>query len=99
MNRLLANTLSAMNGFIAIVIVVAFGVSGWNTIGGNTIGMIFGVLIGIGVAGLVCGVVAYLTLIERHLRVIASGCKVPAGKDVRSREQPASRSSRVDPSL
>jgi hypothetical protein len=86
MNRLLANTLSAMNGFIAIVIVVAFGVSGWNTIGGNTIGMI-------------CGVVAYLTLIERHLRVIAGGYKMPAGNDVRSREQPASRLERVDPSL
>lgn len=87
MNRLLASSLNALNGLIAILIVfggVLMGLYGTN---GSAMGLILGAVGGFLVAVLACGVIAYLALIERHLAKIADG----------TGSTPSSTSSRINP--
>lgn len=83
MNNFLAKTLSSINALIAIAIVAASTLSGGTaavTQGGSgnfLLGAIIGGIIGIVVASLICGTIAFLTLIERHLSVIAAATKQP----------------------
>lgn len=85
MNRFLARTLSTLNAVFALLIIVIATASG-ATGGGyyytgaiSIPGAILGGLGGVLVAALVCGAIAFLTLIERHLSVLADAAK----RDVR----------------
>ncbi|MBI1620377.1 hypothetical protein [Aquamicrobium zhengzhouense] len=80
MNRLLADTLSALNGVLAIVITIAGFYFGYRA-AGFPLGGGIGALIGFLVAALCCGLISYLTLIEGHLSRISigmHGAPVPA---------------------
>lgn len=71
MNRALAETLSFLNGLIAIFIVIggaAWGFFGWNM---SAVGLVVGAASGFIVAALTCGVISYLALIEGHLAKLA----------------------------
>lgn len=81
MNRLLASSLNALNGLIAILIIfggVLFGLYGTS---GSAIGLILGAVGGFLIAVLACGVIAYLALIERHLAKIANGAGTASSRD------------------
>jgi uncharacterized membrane protein len=74
MNRLLADTLAVLNGLLAIGIVVAGVVAGYTSLypsGNHVFGAIMGGLLGFTVAGAFCGLIAFLVLIESHLRRMA----------------------------
>ena len=71
MNRLLATTLSALNGLLAGLIVVFGAIVGYSVSGGVIGGAIVGAFGGFVLASLSCGAIALLTLIERHLAQIA----------------------------
>lgn len=71
MNRFLAETLSLLNGIIAVVIVLAGTYLGFRASYGNMFVSFLGAMLGIVVAALACGVIAYLALIENHLAKIA----------------------------
>jgi uncharacterized membrane protein len=73
MNTLLVRTLEFLNGFIAVLIVGACTMSGMGAAGG--FGAVVGLLGGIVIAAVVCGLIAYLSLIERHLSTIATSSK------------------------
>ena len=83
MNNFLAKTLSSINALIAIVILAFFtlsGATGASVQGGSgmfAIGAILGAIAGIVVAALICGTIAFLTLIERHLAEIAAATRQP----------------------
>lgn len=76
MNRVLASVLATLNSLVAIFIIVAGGLVGFSsarTAGYEpAIGVIGGLLVGAVAAGLVCGLIAYVVLIEGHLRRLAS---------------------------
>ncbi|HBF30822.1 hypothetical protein [Rhizobium sp.] len=85
MNRFLAKTLSTLNAVFALLIIVIATASG-ATGGGyyysgemSIPGAILGGLGGVFVAALVCGAIAFLTLIERHLSVLAEAAKRNVG--------------------
>ncbi|TCU10490.1 hypothetical protein [Rhizobium sullae] len=86
MNNFLAKTLASINALIAVVILAFCTLSGATTAsaqGGSgmlVIGAIVGAIAGIAVAALVCGTIAFLTLIERHLSVIAAATRQPQGQ-------------------
>ncbi|ESZ70672.1 hypothetical protein X727_12490 [Mesorhizobium sp. L103C119B0] len=88
MNRSLVNTLSAINVILAVAIITIFAFGG-NVLLGNSGGMI-GLALGFVVASILCGGLAALCLIEKHLRVLAD--------DVRKRQKGAA-SARVEPSV
>ncbi|MFC5385195.1 hypothetical protein ACFPLB_04345 [Aquamicrobium segne] len=73
MNRLLASSLNALNGLIALLIVFGGAFAGLYGTDGSSMGLILGAVGGFLVAVLACGVIAYLALIERHLAKIADG--------------------------
>jgi hypothetical protein len=83
MNNFLAKTLSSINALIAVAIVAVSTLSGGTAAvaqGGSAnfvVGAIFGAIAGVVVASLICGTIAFLTLIERHLSVIAAATKQP----------------------
>lgn len=77
MNRVLAETLTALNGVIAIVIVLAGAFFGYRVSGGALSTVLIGAVLGLLIAALTCGLIAYLALIERHLAKIA-GKSTPA---------------------
>jgi len=72
MNRLLAETLSVLNGTIAMVIILAGAYMGYQAPFGGFFIILFGAALGVIVAALVCGVISYLALIEGHLAKIAN---------------------------
>lgn len=72
MNRILAETLSALNGVIAVAIVLAGMFIGALASSANLLVVALGGVMGLLVAALTCGIVAYIALIERHLARIAS---------------------------
>ncbi len=81
MNRFLASTLSTLNAVFALLIILVAAASG-ATGGGyyyggplSLTGAIMGGLAGVLVAALICGTIAFLTLIERHLSVLADAAK------------------------
>lgn len=71
MNRALAETLTLLNGLIAVVIVAGGLFLGYRVAGGFGFAFIVGGVAGLIVAALACGTLAYLALIERHLARIA----------------------------
>lgn len=77
MNRVLAETLTLLNGVIAIVIFIIGLAGGYRLSGGTMMGTLSGGFVGFLVAALACGTLAYLALIERHLAKIA-GKSAPA---------------------
>lgn len=83
MNNFLAKTLSSINALIAIVILAFSTLSGATAAaaqGGSgmfIVGAILGVIGGIVVAALICGTIAFLALIERHLSEIAAATRQP----------------------
>lgn len=72
MNRILAETLSALNGIIALMIVMVGGYFGYLLAFGGIFSIMLGAALGMIVAALVCGVISYLALIESHLARIAN---------------------------
>jgi membrane associated rhomboid family serine protease len=82
MNNFLAKTLSSINALIAIVILAFSTLSGATAAaqGGSgmfIVGAILGAIGGIVVAALICGTIAFLALIERHLSEIAAATRQP----------------------
>lgn len=74
MNRLLFDTLTFLNAFIAILAIVACAFVGWNMpafAGAKIIGLVMGGGIGLVLSAIVCGTLAYFALMERHMRTIA----------------------------
>jgi len=71
MNRALAETLSFLNGLIAVVMVLFGLAAGYRISGGTILGTLSGGFVGFLSAALACGTIAYLALIERHLATIA----------------------------
>lgn len=71
MNRFLADTLSVLNGVIAVVIVLTGAYLGYQSTFGGFFTVILGGALGVIVAALTCGVISYLALIEEHLAKIA----------------------------
>ncbi|WP_031258626.1 hypothetical protein [Mesorhizobium sp. LNHC232B00] len=65
--------LSTINLFIALIIVAVFAFLG--NVYLPKAGAIFGAIIGFAVASIICGVLAALCLIEKHLRVVADDVK------------------------
>ena len=74
-SRFLAELLETLNPVLAAVIVVAGGYLGYRealSVGENlTFGAGLGVVFGLVVAALVCGLIANLSLIEQHLALMA----------------------------
>jgi len=71
MNRFLAETLSVLNISIAFVIVACGVYLGYSNPYGGVLSLIIGTALGVLVAALACGLIAYLALIEDHLARIA----------------------------
>jgi hypothetical protein len=70
MNRFLADTLSGLNVILAVLIVLGCTVQGYrigDLDGLGIFGLAFGVVVGLVIASLTCGIIALLTLIEGHL--------------------------------
>lgn len=75
MNRYLADLLADLNLVLAVAIVILGGLGGFGyarETGDNlTFGVGIGLIVGVIVAAILCGLLAMLALIERHLRLIA----------------------------
>lgn len=73
MNRMLTESLAFVNALIAIILIVACAWWGARviTFGGPGVGFVIGGVLGFGMAGLVCGTIATIVLIEGHLRKLA----------------------------
>lgn len=69
MNRWLVSMLATINALLAAIIVVLGAILGFTTLG--PVGLVVGLIGGFVVAAIVCGMLAALCLIERHLRVMA----------------------------
>jgi hypothetical protein len=86
-HRLLADLLAVMNLFLAVVIILFGATIGFRwaqTAGENlTFGAGMGLIGGLVVAALVCGLLAIASLIERHLRLIADDVE-----EMRARNRP-----------
>ena len=84
-SRFLAELLEAINPGLAAVIVVAGGYLGFrwaDGVGENlTFGAGLGVVAGLIVAALVCGLIANLSLIEQHLALIADDIEEMRARD------------------
>lgn len=84
LSRFLFDTLTFLNGFIAVAIIALSTVAGWSYPifrAAPPLGLLLGALVGVVFAALICGTIAFLALIERHLRTIAdrnSGSTAPA---------------------
>lgn len=91
MNRLLADTLGFINGLLAVVIVLAgalVGYSGTLGTGNRILGLVVGSVAGLLIAGSLCGLIAFLVLIEGHLRTLAGAAPRSASPDFEQRREP-----------
>ncbi len=88
MNRFLADTLSLLNGIIAVVMVLVGAYLGYRVQFGGFFTILLGSALGIIVAALACGVISYLALIESHLAKIA-GQSVHNDDGHRPRREPS----------
>jgi len=81
MNNFLAKTLASINAIIAVIILAfsTFSAGAAASAQGGSgmflVGALFGAIGGIVLASLICGTIAFLTLIERHLSVLAAAAK------------------------
>ncbi|UVK51288.1 hypothetical protein DBIPINDM_004531 [Mesorhizobium sp. AR02] len=90
MNRALVSTLSAINAILAVAIILIFGILG-NAFLGQGGGVELGLIIGFVVAAILCGGLAALCLIEKHLRVLAD--------DLRQQRKKITSPVRTEPSI
>lgn len=71
MNRMLASTLAAVNVLCAFLIIAAFTIGGFGAAASqgapSLLGLAIGFIVGLLVASLICGTIAFIVLIERHL--------------------------------
>lgn len=85
MNRALADILATLNVGLAILIVFAGGFLGYRLAlqtGENlTFGAGIGLIAGLAVASLICGLLAIATLVEQHLRLIADDVEEMRARD------------------
>lgn len=88
MNRVLAETLTLLNGIIAVVIFIIGLAGGYRLSGGTMMGTLSGGFVGFLVAALACGTLAYLALIERHLAKIAGSSGSPVSGSEHTRREP-----------
>jgi hypothetical protein len=83
MNSFLAKSLASINVVLAVLIFVVMTISGATTgmnyggAGMLVVGTVFGGVCGLVIASLVCGTIAVLTLVERHLNAISHSLKQP----------------------
>lgn len=89
MNRSLVNTLSAINAILAVAIILIFALGGGVLLGNS--GGLIGLALGFVVAAILCGGLAALCLIEKHLRVLAD--------DLRQQRKKATNPVRTEPSI
>jgi hypothetical protein len=84
-SRFLAELLETLNPVLAAVIVVAAGYLGYREaayVGENlTFGAGLGVVAGLVVAALICGLIANLSLIEQHLALMADDIEEMRARD------------------
>jgi len=73
MNRILADVLATMNAVFAVLIVVFAVRFGFDYMEDSFLGAALGAIVGIAIASLACGTIAFLALIERHLSFLADG--------------------------
>lgn len=74
MNRILFDTLTFLNGFLAVIAIGLGALLGWNMpmfAMVKPLGLLLGAGIGLTFAALICGTLAYFALMERHMRRIA----------------------------
>lgn len=88
MNRMLAETLTLLNGVIAVVIFIIGLAGGYRLSGGTMMGTLSGGFVGFTFAALTCGAIAYLALIERHLARIAAGSNSALQSETARRREP-----------
>lgn len=90
MNRLLASTLEILNIVLAagiVVVSMAFFTGFCTALGySSSTSLIIATIIGVVIAGVVCGSIAMIALIENHLRVIAEGQQMGSMPIARRRE-------------
>lgn len=89
MNRFLADTLSALNGVIAVLIIIGGLYLGFTAPVGGLFSVIVGGVIGVIVAALACGVISYLALIEGHLAKMAGERGDEFGERLAARKEPS----------
>lgn len=89
MNRFLAETLSALNGVIAILIIVGGLYLGFTAPFGGLFSVIVGGVFGVIAAALACGVISYLALIEGHLAKMAGDRGDDFGDRLSTRKDPS----------
>jgi hypothetical protein len=80
MNRILFDTLTFLNGFIALTIIAVSTLVGWNHplfAAAKPIGAVLGGVFGLTAAAVICGTLAFFALMERHMRTIAERGPVP----------------------
>lgn len=98
MNRILFDTLTFLNGFLAVIAIAVGALMGWNMPAFATmkpVGLLLGSGAGLVFAALVCGTLAYFALMERHMRRIADS----VGQGDRSRGVATSQGGRQEPKL
>ncbi len=78
MNRLLANALTALNSVLALMITLMGAAYGMYNAG--IPGILFGGAVGLVAAALACGFIAYVSLIEHHLRQISKALRAQPTK-------------------
>lgn len=74
MNRFIFDTLAFLNGLLAIIAIGVFTFAGYNNLymaSARPLGALLGLGVGIAVAAVLCGAIAFMALIEQHLRTIA----------------------------
>jgi len=75
MNRFIFDTLTFLNGLIAVasVVICAYAASASPLLSqsAKAISAILGGIVGLIVAALLCGTIAFMALLEQHLRTIA----------------------------
>ncbi len=81
MNNFLFKALASINAILAVIILAGSTISAGAAAAAQggpgmfVIGALFGAIGGIIAASLVCGTIAFLTLVERHLSVLAAAAK------------------------
>lgn len=93
MNRFIFDTLTFLNGLIAVasVVICAYAGSASPLLSqsAKVTGAVFGGIIGLIVAALLCGTIAFMALLEQHLRTIAENSgKAPSTAPVAGRKEP-----------
>ncbi len=87
MNRFLADTLNVLNAFAAIVIIFGSVLAGLNSAGAS--GALLAGILGVVLAGMFCGTISLLVLIEKHLRKIAQNEESIVKTPVHDRKEPS----------